>query len=218
MRCQFIQAEATRFPTSVLCRVLQVSQSGYYAWLSRAEGPRSQRNTQLTEKIKRIFAASRQTYGSRRVHADLKAMGVVCGVHRVARLMRKAALRPTSPRRFVATTDSNHALPVAQNRLGRGFKAEKADTRWVSDITYLWTAEGWLYLAVILDLFSRRIVGACKPACAGALRPRYTRRSCSMLLKWRCRGDARKRDCCCTAIEAVSMLLWHIRSVYFRLA
>jgi putative transposase len=120
---------------------------------------RVQQNRQLTETIQCLFAASRQTYGSPRIHADLKALGVPCGVHRVARLMRKAAIRPVPVRRFVATTDSDHALPVAQNCLNREFSAEKADVRWASDITYLWTSEGWLYLAVVLDLFSRRIVG-----------------------------------------------------------
>ena len=159
MRCQFIQAEAAHFPIAVLCRVLQVSQSGYYAWRSRTESLRMQQNRQLTEKIQSLFAASRQTYGSPRIHADLKALGVSCGVHRVARLMRKAAIRPVPARRFVATTDSDHTLPVAQNCLNRKFSAEKADLRWASDITYLWTSEGWLYLAVVLDLFSRRVVG-----------------------------------------------------------
>ena len=118
-----------------------------------------QQNRQLTQKIQSLFADSRQTYGSPRVHADLKAMGVSCGVHRVARLMRKAAIRPVPARRFVATTDSAHALPISQNCLNREFSAEKADVRWVSDITYLWTSEGWLYLAVVLDLFSRRVIG-----------------------------------------------------------
>ena len=159
MRCQFIQAQATRFPIAVLCRVLQVSQSGYYAWRSRTESVRVQQNKQLTEKIQHLFAASRQTYGSPRIHADLQALGFPCGVHRVARLMRKACIRPAPARRFVVTTDSDHSLPLAENRLNRAFSAEKADVRWVSDITYLWTTQGWLYLAVVLDLFSRRIVG-----------------------------------------------------------
>ena len=159
MRCQFIRAEAVRYPVAVLCRVLQVSQSGYYAWRSRTESLRVQQNRQLTQKIQSLFAASRQTYGSPRIYADLKALGVACGVHRVARLMRKAAIGPTLARRFVVTTNADHALPVAQNCLERGFTAAKANVRWVSDITYLWTAQGWLYLAVVLDLFSRRVIG-----------------------------------------------------------
>lgn len=159
MRYQFIQSLAGVFPVSVLCRVLAVSQSGYYAWRVRPSSPRSEANDCLTRRIREIFCASDKTYGSPRIHVDLLAEGIQCGVHRVARLMREAGIRAEVVRRFKVTTDSGHDLPVFENRLNREFRAENADRCWVSDITYLWTGEGWLYLSVILDLFSRRVIG-----------------------------------------------------------
>ena len=163
MRYRFIQEQRGRFSASVLCRALQVSKSGYYDWKRRQDKPicsiRHKENASLTQRIRQSFQASRQTYGSQRILRDLRAEGLACGKHRVARLMREAGLRALLPRRFVVTTDSRHVLPVAENLLNRQFGAEKADERWSSDITYLWTGEGWLYLAVVLDLFSRRIVG-----------------------------------------------------------
>jgi len=136
-----------------------VSESGYYAWRGRRSSPRSEANRCLTGRIREIFRASDRTYGSPRVLTELLAQGVRCGVHRVARLMRVAGIRVETARRFKVTTDSNHTLPTFANLLNRQFTATTADSRWVSDITYLWTGEGWLYLAVILDLFSRRVVG-----------------------------------------------------------
>ena len=136
-----------------------VAQSGYYAWRGRPTSPRCEANHFLTERIREIFCVSDKTYGSPRVWTELLAQGVRCGVHRVARLMREAGIRAETVRRFKVTTDSGHGLPVFENRLNRQFTATTADSRWVSDITYLWTGEGWLYLAVILDLFSRRVVG-----------------------------------------------------------
>jgi putative transposase len=142
-----------------LCRALSVSKSGYYAWLKREPSARAGRDGELLLRIKEAHADSRRTYGSPRVHAELRARGTRCSRKRVARLMREAGLSGSRPRRVVRTTDSRHRLPVAANLLGRDFSAEAPDRRWAADITYVPTAEGWLYLAVILDLFSRRVVG-----------------------------------------------------------
>ena len=148
-----------QFSTSALCRVMNVSRSGYYAWLKRPPSQREQANRKLTEQIKTVFQESRQTYGSPRIYIELKEQNVLCSQKRIARLMRLADLKAVLPKRFVATTDSNHTLPVAQNLLDRQFGSDTPNIRWTADISYLWTSEGWLYLAVVLDLFSRRIVG-----------------------------------------------------------
>ncbi len=153
-----------------LCRVLGVSRSGYYAWQKRAPSRRAQRDGELLAQIREAHAKSRRTYGSPRVHAELRARGVRCSRKRVARLMRTAGLSARRVRRKAVTTDSKHDQPVAPNLLGRDFSAPAPDLRWAADITYVPTAEGWLYLAVILDLFSRRVVGhACAATLATAL-------------------------------------------------
>ena len=113
----------------------------------------------LLTQIRQFFERSKQTYGSPRILRDLKADGVCCGRHRVARLMRQAGMQAVAAPHFRVTTDSKHSLPLAENLLGRDFVAPEANVKWASDITYIWTKEGWLYLAVVLDLFSRRIVG-----------------------------------------------------------
>lgn len=159
MRYQFIEGQREHFSVAALCRMLQVSLSGYYAWRSRPECRRSRENRVLLVHIKSVFAQSDQTYGSPRVHRDLKEEGITCGKRRVAKLMRQSGLRAQLPKRFVITTDSAHALPVADNVLDRQFQAAAADTRWAADITYVWTRQGWLYLSVVLDLFSRKAVG-----------------------------------------------------------
>ncbi len=142
-----------------MCRVLQISRSGYYAWLTRPESNRSRENRQLVEQIRDIHQQSRQSYGSPRVHAELQTMGVVCGKNRIARLMRLNGIAVEKKRKFTKTTDSNHHLPVAPNLLDQQFEASRPDAVWTTDITYIWTKEGWLYLAIVLDLFSRRIIG-----------------------------------------------------------
>lgn len=159
MRYQFIKQYEGQFSVSALCRVMQVSKSGYYAWCKRPPSAREQANQQLTEKIQTLFLENRETYGSPRIYEELKEQHVACSQKRIARLMRLANLKAVLPKRFVVTTDSNHALPVADNLLDRQFGSETPDTKWSADISYLWTREGWLYLAVVLDLFSRRIVG-----------------------------------------------------------
>src|SRR5205823_8320184 len=135
---------------------------GFYAWRKREKGIKSVRqlqNERLTEQIRTAHKASKETYGSPRIFAELKEAGARCSEKRIARLMRLAGIRAVAPKRFVATTDSSHNLPIAENLLERTFEAETPNTRWTADITYIWTSQGWLYLAVILDLFSRRIVG-----------------------------------------------------------
>ena len=141
----------------MLCRVLGVSRSGYYAWLKRPESKREKNDRRLLTMIKAIHQESRQTYGSPRVHAELRERGVRCGENRVARLMRESGIQAKQQRAFKATTNSDHDLPVAPNRLGRQFEAAAPNEKWTCDITYVSTREGWLYLSVVLDLFSRRI-------------------------------------------------------------
>jgi putative transposase len=138
---------------------LGLARSGYYAWRARSLSAREGRDQKLTAQIRTIFTDSRQTYGSPRVHAELKAQGIRTARKRVARLMRQAQLCARSRRRRIRTTDSRHTEPITPNLLARAFGAEAPDRVWVCDITYLPTREGWLYLAVVLDLFARRVVG-----------------------------------------------------------
>lgn len=159
MRFRFIHQHRTVWPVKVLCRVLQVSRSGYYAWRDRPASQQSQRRKRLTKMIQIVHAESRQTYGSPRVQRDLVALGYACSVNFVAKLMRVAGITAKTVRKFKCTTDSKHGLPVAPNLLKRDFSAEKADQVWLSDITYIPTREGWLYLCSVEDLYSRRIVG-----------------------------------------------------------
>jgi transposase InsO family protein len=143
-----------------MCRVLQVARSGYYAWRDRPISTREMANQALLARIKEIHHQSRQTYGSPRVHRALQEKGLVCGHNRVARLMRQAGVRAKQAQPFrMVTTDSNHSYPIAPNRLNQDFTAKHPNQKWLADITYVPTAEGWLYLAVVLDLYSRRIIG-----------------------------------------------------------
>lgn len=159
MRYQFIQEHQNEFPVQRMCKVLSVSASGYYAWQRRPASPRAQTNEKLLPKIRAIHSQSRKTYGSPRVHAELIANGLRIGKNRVARLMRQENLRGQRKKKQPHTTNSQHSHPVAPNRLNREFHASRPNEKWLADITYIPTAEGWLYLAVVLDLFSRRIVG-----------------------------------------------------------
>jgi len=142
-----------------MCRMLDVTRSGYYAWCGRQASRRAQANQRVSEQIVDIFEASRGTYGSPRVHAALLARGIDVGLNRVARLMSQLGLCAREKRKFKATTDSEHPFPIADNVLNREFKTSEPDRVWVADMTYIWTRDGWLYLAVIIDLFSRRVVG-----------------------------------------------------------
>ena len=159
MRFAFIAVEKAGFPVRLLCRVLGVSRAGFYAWHSRGPSPHAHADERLGLEIAAIHAESRQRYGSPRVHAELGDRGHRVGRKRVARLMRQRGLAGRRRRRFRATTDSRHAFPVAANVLARQFEQPTPDVAWVTDITYIPTGEGWLYLAVILDLCSRVVVG-----------------------------------------------------------
>ncbi len=159
MKFAFVAAQLVAFPVAVICRVLHVSTSGYYAWTERGASCRSRRDRDLGAKVRAAHAASKGRYGSPRVHAELRAAGEKVGRKRIARLMKQAHLEGRKRRRFRKTTDSNHRLPIAPNLLKRNFTATAPNQAWVTDITFLWTQQGWLYLAAILDLFSRRVVG-----------------------------------------------------------
>lgn len=159
MRYLFVRAEKAFYPVTVLCRVLQVSKSGFYAWLRRTPSARQQRDQRLKLEIKAAHQRSRGTYGTPRVHQQLRQDGIGIGRKRVARLMREVGLQGLPKRRFKRTTDSKHTEAVAPNLLARDFAPDAADRAWAADVTYIRTWEGWLYLAVVLDLFSRRIVG-----------------------------------------------------------
>lgn len=142
-----------------MCRALGVSRAGYYAWRSRRPSAAEVRREVLTEEAKQIHEEVKGRYGSPRIHAELVARGHECGVNFVAKLMRQAGIAAKTKRKFRQTTDSNHALPVAENLLDRAFDPEEPNERWCADITYIPTREGWLYLAVVEDLFSRMVVG-----------------------------------------------------------
>lgn len=147
------------WPLSVMSRALQVSRSGYYAWCGRQPCARFHRRAALTTAIREVHAQSRRTYGSPRVTAALKKNDVACCVNTVAKIMREDRLAARIRRRFKVTTDSSHDLPTAPNRLDRCFAQGRPNQAWVSDITFIATDEGWLYLATEMDLYSRRIVG-----------------------------------------------------------
>jgi putative transposase len=155
----FIHTEKATYPVRMLCRTLLVSASGFYAWCRRGLSQRVREDAALKVEIRAAHAASGKTYGSPRVHEELKAEGQHVGRKRVARLMREEGLEGQRKRRFRVTTDSRHSYPVAPNALNRDFTASAPNKVWVTDITYIWTREGWIYLATILDLFSRRVVG-----------------------------------------------------------
>lgn len=159
MRFRFIEEHQRVFPVRAMCRVLKVSPSGYYAWRSRPRSRRSREDRRLQVLIRAIYRRSRCSYGAPRIHVELVEQGIRCGRHRVARLMRQAGLQGARRRRYRVTTDSHHRFPVAPNRLARRFTVESPNQVWLADLTYLPTREGWLYLAAVMDLASRRIVG-----------------------------------------------------------
>jgi putative transposase len=154
VRFRFIDAEKASFPVKDLCRVLRVRRSGYYAWQSRDESERTKANRRLSIDVRAVFKQHRGRYGSPRISQELG----VCR-HRVARLMREERLRARPRRRFCVTTDSRHSEPVPANIVARNFEPTEPNRVWAGDVTYLATGEGWLFLAVLLDLFSRRVVG-----------------------------------------------------------
>jgi putative transposase len=159
MKCKFIGEHGSGFRVKKMCRILAISRSTYYAWRKRPKCFRKQENDSLLEKIKSAHKHSRMTYGSPRITRDLRDNGIICGKNRIARLMRNHGIFAKTKRRFRITTCSNHSLPVAENLLNRRFETDRPNKVWLSDITYIWTREGWLYLSAVLDLYSRRIIG-----------------------------------------------------------
>jgi len=155
----FIEEHKNLWPVTVLCRVLGVSTPGFYAWRKRPTSTQEQRRDALVVEIKSVHAQVKQRYGSPRIHAELIDRGVACCVNTVAKLMHDNGIQAKTTKKFINTTDSNHKLPVAENRLDRQFDATQPNCRWVADITYIPTREGWLYVAVVEDLYSRRVVG-----------------------------------------------------------
>ena len=161
MRFAFIDAEKARYPVTTLCKVLDVSESGYHAWRKRPPSRRATENARIKTHIKASFKKSRETYGSPRLTDDLRDNDIKVGRHRVARLMREAGIRAKKPPRWKKTTNSKHDLPRAPNIVERRWDelATAPNKLWVSDLTYIWTWQGWVYLVVFLDVFSRKVVG-----------------------------------------------------------
>ena len=156
----WVEERRTEFPVAVMCRVLGVSRSGYYAWATRSPSAATTRREELVDAVRAIHAEPREdAYGSPRVTRDLHARGIAGCENTVAKVMKQAGVRAEAKRRCVRTTDSRHRLAVSENVLAREFRASKPNQKWVMDLTYVPTSEGWLFLALVVDLFSRRIVG-----------------------------------------------------------
>jgi putative transposase len=159
MRFRFIDEHRDEFPITLMCKVLEVSSSGYYAWRKRPPSKREMANQALYEKIRIVYEESDKNYGSPRIHRTLNRQGVACSENRVARLMRLRGLKAKQSKRFKTTTRRNKKHPVAPNLLRRDFETDRPNQKWLTDITYISTGEGWLYLVAVLDLHTRRIIG-----------------------------------------------------------
>jgi putative transposase len=159
MRFQFIDGHREEFRVTLMVRVLNVSPSGYYAWRRRPTSPREMANRQLVHQIEAVYNDNRGVYGSPRIYREVKEQGVACSENRIARLMRLRGVQAKQVRRFTVTTKRHRVHRAAPNLLNRDFGADRPDRKWLADITYIATGEGWLYLAAILDLYTRRIVG-----------------------------------------------------------
>lgn len=181
MKYAFMQAHTQQFPLKVMCRVLGIARSGYYAWCSRKLSKRRQQQTQLDRLVAQAYHKRKGRSGAPRLCLDLKASGRPCNRKTVAASMRRQGLRARAARKFKATTNSRHSLPVADNLLRQDFTAAAPNRKWVGDMTYLHTEEGWLYLAVIIDLYSRRVIGW---AMGERMRPSWPAMPCA----WPCGG------------------------------
>lgn len=160
MRYGFIREQQKAYPITVLCAVLQVSTSAYYAWAKQPEATgQAKESLAFERRVARIFEDSRQTYGSRRIADELGKSGLPAGRHKVRSAMARLGLQVRYPKRFKVTTDSSHSESISPNLLDRQFDAAAPDQVWATDITYVWTLEGWLYVAIVVDLFSRQVVG-----------------------------------------------------------
>jgi putative transposase len=159
MKFKFISENREIFKVGLMCEVLKVSSAGFYSWLSRPESKRRIENRSLEQKIREIHEDSRKIYGAPKIYKELKYQGIPCSLNRVARIMRQSEIKSKTMRKYKATTDSCHSLPVAPNLLNQHFDVSSPNKVWVADITYIATAEGWLYLAALMDLYSRKIIG-----------------------------------------------------------
>ena len=159
MKYRFVERYKKAWPVRLMCKVLRISASAYYAWRKRPEPAHKRENEALIPRVREIHVQMRESYGTRRMADELCKRGVDCGRDRARTLMRLADVRVRQKKKFRVTTDSNHNFPVAPNLLDRQFDVSEPNRVWVSDITYIWTVTGWLYLATVMDLFSRRIVG-----------------------------------------------------------
>lgn len=159
MRYRFIDRHQKTWPITLMCSTVNVSRSGYYDWSRRRPSARTQANQALDERIQVIFAKHRQRYGAPRIVTELQDDGVECSENRVARRMQVLDLKAIQAKKFKVTTDSSHNKPVAPDLLEQDFSASAMNQKWTSDISYVWTDEGWLYLAVVMDLYSRAIIG-----------------------------------------------------------
>lgn len=168
MKYAWIKDQRDQFPVAVMCQVLDVSRSGFYAWLEREPSPTQRRREKIAQAAAAAHRQSHGVYGYRKVHDDLQERKIHCCRETVRKVMNENGLRSRTKRKFVVTTDSAHGQPVAQNLLDRDFQATGPNQKWTADITYIDTGAGWLYLAVVMDLFSRRIVGWSMSASLGA--------------------------------------------------
>lgn len=159
MRYCFIRDHATQYPVTLQCHVLQVTRSRYYAWRKRPASAHAQEDDRLLDIITKEHELSKKTYGSPRIYHELRRKGELCGKHRIARVMHDHGIAAKHRRKYCVTTDSKHDLPIVENVLDRQFSPTEANKAWVSDITYVPTSEGWLYLATVMDLAFRGIVG-----------------------------------------------------------
>ena len=159
MKYGFMRAHQDQFKVLRMCRALQVSRSGYYSWRDRKESKRSEENRTVLIEIKKVHEGNREAYGAVKTWRELKAQGIECGRHRVARLRRQAGIEARRKRRFRITTQSRAGVIAAENKLNQCFEVGAVDRAWVGDITFIATGSGWLYLAVLLELYSRRVVG-----------------------------------------------------------
>jgi putative transposase len=159
LRCQYISSVKKAYPISVMCEAMKVSRSVYYKWENRSEAERWKERKRLIPMVKEIHNQSRGSYGTRRISEELKSRGIPCGRDKARTLMKLSEVSARQSKKFKVTTDSKHNFPIAPNHLDRNFEVGKPNRAWVSDITYVWTQEGWLYLTVIIDLYSRLVIG-----------------------------------------------------------
>ncbi len=159
MKYQFIEENRSIYPITRMCSILEVSENGYYNWRKRGKSQRKQDDEQLVSRIEDAYNENRGVYGSPRIHAELKAQGIRCGRKRIARLMREQNISARRKRRQAKKTDSNHSSPIASNLLERDFTADAPNKKWMTDMTFIATSEGWLYLAGVIDAYSRRLIG-----------------------------------------------------------